>query len=191
MLCSSISRPRIQIIIPQEDLLKKLGDIVMSNQQIYIDGSQNSSKLFMPNKSEVQSDSSVANNELVSENQVEIHENLGMESTENVVRKRTCPLEGRMESAKHVRIASEYDEEMFSSRSESSQSSETLEITDEEQIPKKAGYTLVQEEELRNTDVVDDTTVELNSDPEVLILNKDVVDHELTIQQMMADFVPD
>ncbi|EJW78090.1 hypothetical protein WUBG_10999 [Wuchereria bancrofti] len=182
-LCSSISRPRIQMIVPQEDLLKKLSDIVMSDQHIHFAVSQNSSKLTLPVAK------NTVSNELVSDNLVENHKNFGIESAGSNVRKRSYPSAGKT-TLKHVRIGSEYSEEMFSAN-ESSRSLETLEITDEEQISEKVRYSLVEQEELRNTSVADATRAKLNSDSEIIILDKNISDGELTIQQMMADFVPD
>ncbi|EFO28355.1 hypothetical protein LOAG_00132 [Loa loa] len=187
-LCSSISRPRIQIMVSQENLLKKLNDIVMDDQQIHFGGSQNS--LAMPKNSEVQSNSAAVSNVLFSNVPVENCANVEVVSAENTVRKRTYSSAGR-KTLKYVRIGSENDEEMFSSRIESSQSSGTLGIVFEEQISEKIGYTLAEQEESRNTFAVDATTIKLNSDSDVIILDKDVVSRELTIQQMMADFVPD
>ncbi|VIO96719.1 Uncharacterized protein BM_BM12442 [Brugia malayi] len=182
-LCSSISRPSIQLIIPQEDLLKKLSDIVMNDQHIHFDVSQNSSKLTSTAaKNEIR-------NELVSDNPMENHENFGIESTGSNVRKRSYPSAGKT-TLKHVRIGSECSEEMFSANG-SSQCLETLEITDEKQISEKVGYTLMEQEGLQNTSVADATIAKLNSNSEIIILDKNISDGELTIQQMMADFVPD
>ncbi|VDK71282.1 unnamed protein product [Onchocerca ochengi] len=187
-LCSSISRPRIQMIIPQEDLLKKLSDTVMSDQQIHFDSFQNSTKLIMPKNSEVQSNSTAVNIGL-NDDRIETYENIGIESAESAVRKRVYPSPENT-SLKHVRIGSEHGEEIFSSKSGSSQSSKTLEITDEKQISNKIGYTLIEQKKFQDTAVVNAAAVKLNSDAVITELDKDVIDRELTIQQIMADFVP-
>ncbi|VDP13497.1 unnamed protein product [Onchocerca flexuosa] len=187
-LCSSISRPRIQIIIPQENLLKKLSDTVMSDQQIHFEGFQNSTKLTMPKNSEVQSSNTAVNNEL-NDDRIETYENIGIESAESAVRKRVYP-SSEDTSLKHMRIGSEYCEEILSTKSGSSQSSKTLEITDEQQISSKIGYTLIEQKELQDTAVANAAAMKLNSNAVVTVLGKDVIDRELTIQQIMADFVP-
>ncbi|CAG9532034.1 unnamed protein product [Cercopithifilaria johnstoni] len=189
-LCSSISRPRIQIIVPQDDLLKKLSDTMMSDRQMHFDNFQNSAKLAMPNESKIQSKSSSISDELVSDDFIENHENVGMESAENVIRKRVYRPTGKT-TLKYIRIDSEYGEEMLSSKSVSSQSSETLEITDEQEIARRAECTLVKQEKLQDTAVADVAVVKRNSDSEVVILDKDVIDYELTVEQIMADFVPE
>ncbi|VDO08411.1 unnamed protein product [Brugia timori] len=155
----------------------------MNDQHIHFDVSQNSSKLTSTAaKNEIR-------NELVSDNPMENHENFGIESTGSNVRKRSYPSAGKT-TLKHVRIGSECSEEMFSANG-SSQCLETLEITDEKQISEKVGYTLMEQEGLRNTSVADATIAKLNSNSEIIILDKNISDGELTIQQMMADFVPD
>ncbi|VDK74671.1 unnamed protein product [Litomosoides sigmodontis] len=176
-LCSSISRPRIQIFVPQEALLKKLCDTARINRLMDFDDSQNSAKPAMPEKSECNSAS------------VENYESVAVESVENV-RKRVHSPAGKR-ALKYVRIDSECDEEMLSAKSESSNFSEILEIKDEQEIPAKAECTLMEQKELRETAVVNATAVKLNSNSETVVLDKDVVGCELTIQQMMADFVPE
>ncbi|KAL3997870.1 hypothetical protein ACH3XW_12695 [Acanthocheilonema viteae] len=182
-LCCSISRPRIHIMISQEDLLKKLSDAVMSDRQIYLDGSQNLAESAMPER---QSNSTSISNELVSENHIENHENVGMGQAGNVVRKRVHPSAVKVKTTlKCARIDFEYGEEMLSSRSESSQSSETLETIDEQEIPREAGNTLVRDA------AANAAVVKVSSDFEIVTLDKDVAHRELTVQQMMADFVPE
>lgn len=173
--------------MPQEYLLKKLSDTVRSDRLIHFDDSQNSAKLAMLKKLECSSTS--VSSEVINDDPIENYENVGMGSVENI-RKRVRP-SARKTTSKYVRIDSEYDEEMLSSKSESSQSSEILEKKDEREIPRQAECTLVEQEELRETAVVNAAAVKLNSDSEVVISDKGVVDCELTIQQMMADFVPE
>uniref|UniRef100_A0A0R3RQ68 Non-specific serine/threonine protein kinase n=1 Tax=Elaeophora elaphi TaxID=1147741 RepID=A0A0R3RQ68_9BILA len=189
-LCSSISRPSIHIIMPQEDLLKKLNDAMMSDQWIHYGGSQNSTKSIVLNKSEIQSESTSVCNELVRVDPTKNDKIVEMESVENAVRKRVYSSTEKT-TVKFIRIDSEHGEEMLSSTSESSQSLGKLERTDEQEIPQIKECTLVKQGELQDTAVVDATTVKPNSDCEVIILNKGEIDSELTVQQMMADFAPD
>ncbi|KAM3721358.1 Cytidylate kinase [Dirofilaria immitis] len=187
-LCSSISRPRIQIIICQENILKKLSDIVMNGQQINSNVFQNSSKLTMLKNSELQFNDTEVSNE-VNDNPIENHENIRTELAGSVVRKRVYP---SPENAilKHVRIGFEHGEEVFSIKSESSQSLGVLKITDEVQISNKMGCVLIEQKELRDAAVVDTTAKKINSNAAITVLDKSVDDCQLTIQQIMADFVP-
>lgn len=160
----------------------------MNDRQIHFDGSQNLANLLMPKKSEMQSNSFSIINELISDNPIENHRIFDVESAKNAVRKRVYPSLGKT-TIKCARIESEQNEEMFSFKSESLHSSKTLQIIDEQELLEKAKYASVEQKELRDTFVGDVAAVKLNSKSEVIIFDEDVC--ELTVQQMMADFVPE
>lgn len=172
------------MIVPQEDLLKKLSDTVMKNQQMSYCCSQNSSELVVLKESTTGS--------TIGNNPVEHHGIFTVESATNV-RKRAYPLAGKT-ILKHRCIGSDCSEGMFSSDSGNSQSLETritVEPLSEDPCYRARKEVFVEQEEVPETSVVDASAVKLDSNSDAIILKRhSIAGSELSIQQMMADFVP-
>lgn len=193
-LCSSISRPRIQTIVPQEILLKKLNNIMTDGTKIHCESSQFSTRTTVYENSEDplvrwSVENEVNQNDSTEEAVNDESDNVGKDGNfvENGARKRGR-ISFRNSFTKRVRIASQSEDTGFSVE-ENFNTSGMMEITD--------GKVLKKEDPLAKMEKSEDTVVlsacgvkGCDADVSALIPDRAENTSCLSIHQMMADFMP-
>lgn len=192
-LCSSISRPRIQTLVPQEILLKKLNNIMTDGVKIHYESSQFLTRTTMYENSEDPLVSGSVENEVNQNDSTEEtvnHEsdNVGKDGNffENGARKRGR-ISFKNSLTKRVRIASQSEDTGFSV-GESFSTSGMMEFTD--------GKVLKKEDPLAKIEKSEDTVVVgargvKGCDADVSFIPDRAENTScLSVHQMMADFMP-